>query len=122
MGKAKGKALVTNPDDKINIKKQMNPGSTGIRFNLRDHGSQSMMTSSQKVIATRLILKTNALTTSDDQQSVNMVCEENGSWDDTEMDHAYDHSSDQEANSDILFPDINSESVSDEEDSLFGTQ
>ena len=37
--KANSKTLVTNPDDRINNKKQTNPGSKGIRFNLRDHDS-----------------------------------------------------------------------------------
>ena len=36
--------------------------------------------------------------------------------DDTETDCAYDQSSDQEANSDFLFPDLNSGSDSDRED------
>ena len=49
----------------------------------------------------------NTTTTADDQRSVNMICEENDSWDDPETDHAYDHSSDQEANSDFLFPGLN---------------
>ena len=89
--KGKSKALVTKSDDKINIKKQMNPGSKGIRFNLKDHDSKSKMTSSQKGKSTRPILKMNVKTTTDDQQSVNMTREENGSWDDTETDHAYDH-------------------------------
>ena len=79
LGKQKSKALVTNPDDKINIKKQINPDSNDIWFNLRDHDSKSMMTSSQKVKSTKPILKMNAKTTTDDQQSVNMFCEENGS-------------------------------------------
>ena len=57
-----------------------------------------MMTSSQKVKSTKPILKMNAKTTTDDQKLVNLICEENDSQDDTETDHAYDHSSDQEAN------------------------
>ena len=32
LAKANSKTLVTNPDDKINIKKQMNPGSKGVRL------------------------------------------------------------------------------------------
>ena len=122
LGKAKSKALVTNPDDKINIKKQMNPGSKGIRFNLKDQDAKSMKTSSQKVRSTKPILKMNAKTTTDDQKSVNLNCEENDSQDDTETDHAYDHSSNEEANSDFLFPSHNSESDSEEEGSLFGTE
>ena len=58
----------------------------------------------------------------DDQQSVTLISEETDSWDDTETDHAYDHSSDQEAHTDFLFPDLSSESESDEDDSLFGTE
>ena len=54
----------------------------------------------------------------DDQQSVTMISEDTDSWDDTETDHTYDHSSDQEAITDILFPDLNSESDPDEEESL----
>ena len=58
----------------------------------------------------------------DDQQSVTMISEETNSQDDTENDYTYDHSSDQDANVDFLFPDLSSESDSDEEDSLFGTE
>ena len=57
LGKAKSKTTVTNPDAKINIKKLMNPGSKGVRLNLRGHDSKSMMTSSHKVKSTKLILK-----------------------------------------------------------------
>ena len=42
----------------------------------------------------------------DDQQSVIMISEDTDSWHDTETDHAYDHSSDQEAIMDILCPDL----------------
>ena len=122
LGKAKSKILVTNLDDKINIKEQMNQGSKGIRFNLRDHDSKSMMTSSQLVKSTKPILKMNMKTKTDDQQSVKKICKENDLWDDNETDHAFDQSSDQEENSDFLFPDLNSESDSDKEDSLFGTE
>ena len=58
----------------------------------------------------------------DDQQLVTMINEDTDSQDDTETDLAYDHSSDQEVITDILFPDLNSESDSDEEYSLFGTE
>ena len=51
-----------------------------------------------------------------------MISEETDLWDDTETDHTYDHSSNQEANMDLLYPDLDSESDSDEEDSLFGTE
>ena len=76
----------------------------------------------QKINSTKPILKMYTKITTNDQQSVNMICQENDSWDDTETDHAYDHSSDQEANSDFLFPDLISESDLDEEDNLFGTE
>ena len=101
--KAKSRALVTNPDDKINIKKQMNLSPKGVRFTLRDHDAKSMMSSSQKVKSTKPIFKMDVKTTIDDQKSVNLIHEENDSQDDTESDHAYDHSSVQEANSDFLF-------------------
>ena len=58
--------------------------------------------------------------TTDDQQPVTMSSEDTDSQDDTETDHAYDQSSDQEAMMYILCPDLNSESDSD--DSLFGTE
>ena len=60
--------------------------------------------------------------TTDDQQSVTMISEYAGSWDDAETDCAYDQSSDQEAIMDILYLNLNSESDSDEDDSLFGTE
>ena len=66
--RAKSKISGTNPSDKINIKKEMNPGSKGIRFNLRDHDSKSMMSSWQKVKSTKPILKLNTKATTDDQQ------------------------------------------------------
>ena len=46
----------------------------------------------------------------DDQQSITMISEATDSWDDTETDHTYDHSSDREANMNFLFPDLSSES------------
>ena len=46
-----------------------------------------------------------------------MISEEIDSGDDAETDHAYDHSSDQQAIMDFLFPDLNSES-----DNLFGRE
>ena len=57
-----------------------------------------------------------------DQQAVTMISEDTDSQDDSETDHAYGHSSDQEAIMDILCPDLNSESDSDEDDNLFGTE
>ena len=60
--------------------------------------------------------------TTDDQQSVTMISEDTDSKDNTDSDHTYDHSSDQEAMMDILCPDLNSESASDEDDNLFGTE
>ena len=75
LGKAKSKTLVTNPDDRIHNKKQTNPGSKGVKFNLRDHDSKSIMTTSQKVKSVKPILKTNAKTTTDDQQSVTVISE-----------------------------------------------
>ena len=47
-----------------------------------------------------------------------MISEDTDSWVDTET----DHSSDQEAITDILCPDLNSESDSDENDSLFSKE
>ena len=110
LGKAKRKTLVTNPDDRINSKKQTNPGSKGDKFYLRYYDCKSMMTPSQKIKSTKPILKTNIKTMTDDQQSVTMINEETESWNDTKTDHAYDHSSDQEVNMDFLFPDLSSES------------
>ena len=51
-----------------------------------------------------------------------MISEDTDSQDNTDTDHAYDHSSDQEAMMDILCPDLNSVSDSDKDDSLFGTE
>ena len=76
----------------------------------------------QKAKSTKPILKSNTKMTTDDQQSVTMISEDTDSQDNTDMDQAYDHSSDQEAILDILCPDLNSESDSDKEDSLFGTE
>ena len=58
----------------------------------------------------------------DDHQSVSMISEDTDSQDDTETDMTNDYSSDQEAMMDILSPDLDSESGSDEDDSLFGTE
>ena len=109
LGKAKNKTLVINPDNRVNNKKQTNPDSKGIRSSLRDHDSKSTTTPLQKVKSTKPTLKTNTKTMTDDQQSVTMMSEDTDSWDDTETDHTYDHSSDQEAIMDILFPDLNFE-------------
>ena len=81
-----------------------------------------MTTPSQKVKSTQPILKTNTKTMTDDQQSVTKISKETDSWDDTETNHTYDHSSDEEAMTDFLFPDLSSESDSDEEDSFFLAQ
>ena len=89
---------------------------------MKDHDYKSMTTPSQKVKSTKPILKTNTETMTDDQQSVTMMSEDTNSQDDTETDHAYDHSSDHEAIKGILFQDLNSESNSNEEDSLFFTE
>ena len=51
-----------------------------------------------------------------------MISKDTDSKDNIETDHAYDQSSDQEAIMDILFPDLDSDSDTDEEDSLFGTE
>ena len=51
-----------------------------------------------------------------------MISKETDSQEDNETGHTYDHSSDREAITDFLFPDLNSESDSDEDDSLFGTE
>ena len=122
LGKTKNKTLIANPDDRVNNWKQTNQGSKGIRFSLRDHDSKSTTTPSQKVKSTKPILKTNTKVMPDDQQSVTMIREDTESQDDTETDHAYDTSSDQEAVMDILCPDLNSESDSDEDDILFGME
>ena len=60
--------------------------------------------------------------TTDDQQSVSMISEDADSKDDAETDHSYNQSSDQEAIMDILCPDLYSDSDSDKDDSLFGTE
>ena len=81
-----------------------------------------MTTPTQKANSTEPILKSNTKTTTDDQQSGTMITKDTNSQDNTVTDHAYDQSSDQEAMMDILCPDLNSESGSDEDDSLFGTE
>ena len=58
----------------------------------------------------------------DDQQSVASINEDTESQDEIEIDHTYDHSSDQETMMDVLCPDLNSESNSDEDDILFDTE
>ena len=60
--------------------------------------------------------------TNNDQQSITMISEDTDSQDDTKTEHAYNHSSDQEAMIDILSPDLTSELDSDEHDSLFCTE
>ena len=51
-----------------------------------------------------------------------MISEDTDSKDNTETDHAYDQSSDQETIIDILCLDFDFDSDSDEDDSLFGTE
>ena len=92
-----------------------------VRFTLRDQDTKSTTTPTQKANSTKPILKSNTKMTTDDQQSVTMISEDTDSQDDTETDHAYDQSSDQEAMMVILCPHLHSESDSDEYDSLFGT-
>ena len=58
----------------------------------------------------------------DDEQSVAMISEDTETQDDTETNHSYDCSSDQEAIKDVLCPDLNSGSDEDEDDSLCGTE
>ena len=60
--------------------------------------------------------------TADDQQSVTMISEDTDSQDDTEPDHPYTQSPYQEAIMDIPYPDLYSDSDSDDNDSLFGTE
>ena len=122
LGRGKNKTLIANPDDRVSNRKQTNQGEKGISFSLRDHHSKSTTTPSQKVKSTKPMLKTNTKVMTDDQQSVTMISEDTDSLDDTETDHTYDHSSDQETIMDILCPDLNSESDSDKDDSLFGTE
>ena len=60
--------------------------------------------------------------TTGDCQSVTMISKDTDSQDNTKTDHAYDHSFDQEAMMDILCPDLDFESDSDEDESLFSTE
>ena len=120
--KAKNKTLVASPNDRTNNHKQCNQGSKCVRFNSRDQDTKSSTTPAQKAKSTKPILKSNTKMTNDDQQSVTMISEDTNSQDNTKSDHAYDYSSDQEAMMDILCPDLGSESDSDEDDSLFGTE
>ena len=121
LGKVKSKTLIANPYDRTNNPKQTNQGSQNIRFSLRDHDTKSTTTPARKAKSTKPILKTNTKMMTDDQQSVTMISEDTESHDDTKTDHTYDHSSDQEVIMDILCPDLDSESDSDEDDGLFGT-
>ena len=82
----------------------------------------STTTPTQKAKPTKLILKSNPKMTTDDKQSISMISEDTDSKDDTETDHVYDQSSDQEAIMDILCQGPNSGSDSDEDDSSFGTE
>ena len=122
LGKAKNKTPTAISNDRTNNHKKPNQGSKSVRFSSRDQDTKSTTTPAQKAKSTKPILKSNTKTTTDDQQSVTMISEDTDSRDDTETDHAYDHSSDQEAVMDILCPYLNSESDVDDDDSLFGTE
>ena len=121
-GKSKNKTLTANPNDRTNNCKQPNQGSKSVRFSSRDQDTKSTTTPTQKAKSTKPISKSNTKMTTDDQQSVTMISEDTVSQDDTETDHTYDQSSDQETMMDILCRDLDSESDSDEDDSLFGTE
>ena len=54
----------------------------------------SITTLVQKAKSTKLILKLNTKTTTNDQQSVTMISEDTDSQNNTDTDHTYDHSSD----------------------------
>ena len=60
--------------------------------------------------------------TTDDQQSDTMISEDTDSQGDTETDHAYHQSSDQEEIMDFMYPGLNSDLDSDEDDGLFVIQ
>ena len=119
LGKAKNKILAASPNHRINNCKQPNQGSKNVRLNSRDQDTKSTTAPAQKAKSTKPISKSNTRMMTDDQQSVSMISENTDSQDDTETDHVYDHSSDLEAMMDILC--LISESDSDEDDSLFGT-
>ena len=112
LGKAKNKTLTASPNDRTNNYKQPNQGSKSVRFSSRDQDTKSTTTSAQKAKSTKPILKSNTKVTTDDQQSVTMITEDTDSQDNTDNDHAYDHSSDQEVMMGILCPHLNSESDS----------
>ena len=120
LGKAKKKTLTTNPNDTTNNHKQPNQGSKTVRFSSRDQDTKSTTTPAQKAKSLKLILKSNTKIMTDDQQSVTTISEHTDSQDDTETDQTYDHSSGQGAMMDILCPDLDSDSDSD--DSLSGTE
>ena len=122
LGKAKNKTLTTNPNDRTKNCKQPNQGSKNVRFSSRGQDTKSTTTPAQKAKSTKPILKSYTKMMTDDQQSVAVISEGPESQDDTDTDHAYGHSSDQEAMMDILYPDLDSESDLDEDDSLFGTE
>ena len=111
LGNSKNKLHFTySPNDRTNNHKQPNQGSKSVRFSSRDQDTKSTTTPTQKAKSTKPIFKSNTKMTTDDQQSFTMISEDTDSQDDTETDHAYNQSSDQEAMMDILCPDLNPES------------
>ena len=122
LGKAKNRTLSTNPDDRTNNCKQPNQDSKSVRFGSRDQDTKSTTTPAQKTKSTKPVLESDTIMMTDDQQSVAMISEDADSQDDTETDHTYDYSSDQEVMMIIFCQDLNPESDSDEDDSLFGTE
>ena len=122
LGKSKNKTLATRPNDRTNNCKQSNQCSKNVRFSPRDQDTKSTTTPTQKAKPTKPILQSNHKMTTDDQQSVSMINEDTDSQDDIEINHAHDQSSDQEAIMDVLCPDLNSNSDSDEDNSLSGTE
>ena len=122
LGKSKNKTLTIIPNDRTHNHKQSNQDSKSVRFRSRDQDTRSMTTPTHKAKSIKPILKSNTKMTTDDQQSVAMIREDTDSQHDTESYHAYNQSSNQEAIMDILCPDLNSDSDSNEDDSLFGTE
>ena len=118
----KAKNKTANPNGRTNNNKQHNRHLKSVRFSSKDQDMKPTTTPAQKAKSTKPILKWNTKTTIYYQQSVTMISEDTDSLDDTETDHAYDHSSDQEVMMDILCPDLDSESDSNEDDCLFGTE
>ena len=117
--KEKNKTLTASPSDRTNNCKQPDQRSRSVRFSSRDQNTKSTTTPAQKAKSTKPILKSNTKMTTDDQLSVTMISEDTYPQDNTDTDHTYDHSSDQEAMMDILCPDLDSES---KDSSLFFTE